>query len=305
MKIGAVFPHQEIGDDPLAIRDWAQAVEGLGYSHILAYDHVVGAVHEGREPMLGGPYTEADAFHELLVLFGYFAACTRRVGLVTGILILPQRQTVLVAKQAAEVDILSGGRLRLGVGTGWNYVEYDSLNESFEDRGRRQEEQVELIRQLWREPVVDYSGEFHRIDRGGLKPLPKRQIPIWLGGFSPVAFRRAARIADGFIFGSGQQQNLEGLAVVRAELEKAGRGGSDFGIEALLTYQSGPARWHSEAQAWCEAGADFVSMRAHSSRRRRDGLESPQAQIAALSRYWEAVEELAEDCPPPAGAPRG
>jgi len=298
VKIGAVFPHQEIGEDPLAIRDWAQAAEDLGYSHILAYDHVIGAVHEGRDPKLGGPYTENDAFHEPLVLFGYLAACTRRVGLVTGILILPQRQTVLVAKQTTQIDILSGERLRLGVGTGWNYVEYDSLNESFEGRGEREEEQVELIRRLWREPVVDYSGKHHRIDRAGLKPLPRRQIPIWLGGFSPVAFRRAARIADGFIFGSSQEQNLEGLAVVCAELEKAGRDPSDFGIEALLNYQSGPEMWRSEAEAWREEGADFVSLRAHSSRRRRDGLDSPQAQIAALSRYWEAIGDLAEGCPP-------
>ena len=302
MKIGAVFPHQEIGDDPLAIRDWAQAVEDLGYSHILAYDHVIGAVHEGRDPKLWGPYTEQHAFHEPFVLFGYFAACTRRVGLVTGILILPQRQTVLVAKQAAQIDVLSGERLRLGVGTGWNYVEYESLNKSFEDRAKRQEEQIELIRKLWREPVVDYSGEYHRIERAGLKPLPKRQIPIWLGGFSPVAFRRAARLADGFIFGSGQQQNLEALAIVRAELEKTGRDPSDFGFEALLNYQSGPEKWHSQARAWREEGADYVSMRAHA-RGPGDGLDSPHAQIDALSRYWEAVEDLVENGAPPSGAP--
>lgn len=148
MQIGAVFPHQEIGDDPLVVRDWAQAVEDLGYSHILAYDHVIGAVHADREPKLWGPYTENDAFHEPFVLFGYLAACTTRVGLATGVLILPQRQTVLVAKQAAEVDLLSGERLRLGVGTGWNYVEYDSLNEDFGTRGKRQEEQVALMRKL-------------------------------------------------------------------------------------------------------------------------------------------------------------
>ena len=197
MKIGAVFPHLEIGNDPVVIRDWAQAVEDLGYSHILAYDHVIGAVHEHREPPLLGPYTETSAFHEPLVLFGYFAACTRRVELATGILILPQRQTVLVAKQAAEIDLLSGGRLRLGVGTGWNYVEFDSLNENFHDRGQRQEEQVTLLRALWSEPVLDYHGRWHRVDRAGLKPLPGRQIPIWFGGFVDAAFERAARLGDG------------------------------------------------------------------------------------------------------------
>ena len=181
MNIGAVFPHLEIGDDPIVVRDWAQAVEDIGYSHILAYDHVIGAVHANREPKLLGPYTQASAFHEPFVLFGYFAAITQRVELATGILILPQRQTVLVAKQAAEIDLLSGGRLRLGVGTGWNYVEYDSLNEDFANRGIRQEEQIELLRALWTQPVIDYKGDYHRIERAGLKPLPARQIPIWFG----------------------------------------------------------------------------------------------------------------------------
>ena len=148
MKIGAVFPHLEIGNDPVVIRDWAQAAEEIGYSHLLVYDHVIGAVHENREPPLWGPYNEDSLFHEIFVLFGYFAACTERVELASGVIILPQRQTVLVAKQAAEVDVLSGGRLRLGVGTGWNFVEYDSLNMNFDDRGALQEEQVEVLRLL-------------------------------------------------------------------------------------------------------------------------------------------------------------
>ncbi len=293
MKIGAVFPHQEIGDDPVLIRDWAQAVEDLGYSHILAYDHVIGAEHEGRDPKLWGPYTEADAFHELFVLFGFFAACTQRVELATGILILPQRQTVLVAKQAAEIDILSGERLRLGVGTGWNYVEYDSLNEDFANRGARQEEQIELMRKLWTESVIDYTGQYHRVERAGLKPLPKRSIPVWFGGFTPVAFRRAARIGDGFIFGSGQTQNLEALAAVRAELTAAGRSQDDFGIEALLNYQSGPDAWRDEISAWQAEGADYVAMRAQALRGQGDGLASPQEHIDILATYWDAVGDLA------------
>ncbi len=293
MKIGAVFPHQEIGDDPIVIRDWAQAVEDLGYSHILAYDHVIGAVHADRDPKLWGPYTEEDAFHEPFVLFGFFAACTSRVELATGILILPQRQTVLVAKQAAEIDILSGGRLRLGVGTGWNYVEYDSLNENFDNRGQRQEEQVALLRKLWTEPVLDYDGEYHRVDRAGFKPLPGRAIPIWFGGFAPVAFRRAARIGDGFIFGSGQTQNLEALAAVRKELDAIGRAPGDFGIEALLNYQSGPDAWRDEILAWQNEGADYVAMRAQALRGQGDGLSSPQDHIDVLSSYWDVVGDLA------------
>ena len=240
MKIGAVFPHLEIGSDPVVIRDWAQAAEEIGYSHLLIYDHVIGAVHENREPALWGPYTEASLFHEIFVLFGYLAACTSRVELASGILILPQRQTVLVAKQAAEVDILSGGRLRLGVGTGWNYVEYDSLNENFGNRGKRQEEQVEVMRKLWQEPVVSYEGKYHNIDRAGLKPLPERQIPVWFGGFTDVVFERAARIGDGFIFDSGQAENLAALALLKGHLSNAGRSLDDFGVEALLNCQSGP-----------------------------------------------------------------
>ena len=201
---------------------------------------MIGAVHEGREPKLWGPYTEESSFHEIFVLFGYLAACTSRVGLASGILILPQRQTVLVAKQAAEVDLLSGGRLRLGVGTGWNYVEYDSLNEDFGNRGKRQIEQVELLRKLWQEPVVEYEGKWHKIERAGLKPLPARQIPIWFGGFTDVVFRRAAEIGDGFIFGSGQEQNLEAMKVLKGYLEQHNRSPEEFGIEALLNYQSGP-----------------------------------------------------------------
>ena len=294
MKIGAVFPHLEIGSDPVVVRDWAETAEGLGYSHLLAYDHVIGAVHEHRDPPLWGPYTEKSAFHELMVLFGYFAACTSRVELVTGILILPQRQTVLVAKQAAEIDLLSGGRLRLGVGTGWNYVEYHALNENFENRGRRQVEQVELLRALWAEPVLEYSGTWHHIDRAGLNPLPARQIPIWFGGFTDVAFRRACAIGDGFIFGGGQADSLEALTKLRAHLEQAGRDPSTFGIEALLNYQSGPDNWRREIEAWQAAGADYVSMRSMALRGMGEGLDSPRQHIEALQKYWDVVGDLAD-----------
>lgn len=294
MKIGAVFPHQEIGEDPAVLRDWAQTAEGLGYSHILAYDHVLGAVHEGRQPKLWGPYTERDAFHEPFVLFGYFAACTARIELATGVIVLPQRQTALVAKQAAQLDLLCGGRLRLGVGTGWNHVEFDCLNEDFRNRGRRQEEQVTLLRKLWAEEVLDYRGEFHRIDRAGINPLPKRRIPIWFGGFSPVAFKRAARLGDGFIFGGGQRQNLEALTEVRAALRQANREQSNFGMEALLSYQAGAQRWREQVQAWVDAGADYVAMRAMTLPGQTGRLESPQAHIDALQEYWRAVGDLAD-----------
>ncbi|MDE2934743.1 MAG: LLM class F420-dependent oxidoreductase [Chloroflexota bacterium] len=283
MQIGAIFPQTEIGSDPSVIRDFAQTAEGLGYSHILAYDHVLGALPE-REPQLWGPYTHESAFHEPFVLFGYLAAITERVELVTGVIILPQRQTALVAKQAAEVDILSGGRLRLGIGTGWNYVEYDSLNEDFSNRGKRQEEQVEVLRQLWAEPIVDFDGNWHRIDRAGLKPLPGRRIPIWFGGFSDPAFRRAARIGDGFVFGNGSPDARNTVETIRGYLQEEGRDPGSFGFEAMMNYGDGPENWAAEVERWRETGVGYVSMRTMNA-----GLESPRDHIEALERYWREV----------------
>ena len=283
MQIGAIFPQTEIGSDPSVIRDFAQTAEGLGYSHILVYDHVIGAVPE-REPRLWGPYTHESAFHEPFVLLGYLAAITERVELVTGVIILPQRQTVLVAKQAAEVDILSGGRLRLGVGTGWNYVEYDALNEEFGNRGKRQEEQVDLMRQLWADPVIDYTGEWHRVDRAGLKPLPGHQIPVWFGGFTEPAFKRAARLGDGFIFGSGTPEARATVETIRGYLVDQGRDSAGFGFEAMMNYGDGPENWGAEVESWREAGVDYVSMRTMNA-----GLESPRDHIEALERYWREV----------------
>ena len=283
MNIGAVFPQTEIGDDPAVIRDFAQTAEALGYSHILVYDHVLGAVHAGREPRLTGPYTEETTFHEPFVLFGYLAAATKTIGLTTGVVILPQRQTALVAKQAAEIDVLSGGRLRLGIGTGWNYVEYDALNEDFHNRGKRQEEQVELLRRLWTESVVDYTGRWHRIERAGLKPLPSRQIPIWFGGFSDAAYRRAARIGDGFIFG-GAGDALAAWERLKGYVADNGRDLSSFGCESMVPYQAGPEKWREHVAAWEEAGATYVSMRAMGA-----GFEGPQGHIDALRTYWEGT----------------
>src|ERR1700722_13058362 len=203
MEIGVVYPQIELQGDPIAVREFGTAVESLGYDHILAYDPVVGAVHAGRTPQLTGPYTERDPFHDPFVMFAYLAAITERISFTTGILVLPQRPTALVARQAADVELLSNGRLRLGVGIGWNYVEYEALGQDFHSRGARQEEQIELLHRLFDEPVVDFSGRFDRIDRAALVPKPTRSIPIWLGGSGEKAFDRAARLADGFIFFGG------------------------------------------------------------------------------------------------------
>src|SRR6476620_4955762 len=196
MKIGVVYPQIELGGDPEAVRRIAGAVDAAGYDHLVAYDHVLGAQHVDREPALVGPYTEHDPFHDPFVMFAYLAGITERIGFATGILVLPQRQTALVARQAADVDLLSGGRLRLGVGVGWSHVEYEALGQDFRTRGARQEEQIGLLRRLFTEPVVDFSGRFDRVDRAALVPRPARSIPIWLGGSGEKAFDRAARVAD-------------------------------------------------------------------------------------------------------------
>jgi probable F420-dependent oxidoreductase len=234
MKIGAVYPQIELRGDPEAVRQIGTSVESLGFDHLLTYDHVLGATHEDREPRLTGPYTEKDPFHDPLVMFAHLAALTRRIELVAGVLILPQRQTALVARQVADVDLLSGGRFRLGVGIGWNYVEYQALGQSYHTRGRRQEEQVQLLRKLWSDPLVEFQGQFDHIDRACINPRPVRRIPIWFGGFSELAFRRAARLGDGFIFTGPEDRVTEGWKQVEIYLREAGREPAQFGKEMLV-----------------------------------------------------------------------
>lgn len=294
LRVGAVFPTSEIGNDPAAIRDWAQTAESLGYAHVLVYDHVLGAEHANRDPKLLGPYTEKDPFHEPLVLFGYLAGVTQRLELTTGILILPQRQTVLVAKQAAEVDLLSGGRLRLGLGSGWNWVEYQALNERFGDRGRRFDEQVELLRRLWSEPLLDFEGRFHRVDRAGLLPRPERRIPLWFGAMSDVAVRRAARVGDGVIYGTRPSRLRRIHGVLREELEKAGRDPSEVGAEAVLDFADGPDDWAREIEVWRELGGTHLSIRAMDTGAeligtRRMGYAGPGDYIAALESFHKEI----------------
>ena len=297
MRLGAVFPTCEIGDDPAAIRDFAQAAEGLGYSHLVVYDHVLGAEHASREPRLTGPYTERDAFHEPFVLYGFLAAVTTRLELATGVIILPQRQTALVAKQAAEVAVLSRGRLRLGVGTGWNWVEYEALNESFATRGKRLDEQVELLRALWAGDPIDFDGRYHRVDRAGILPAPPAPIPIWFGGFTPPALRRAARLGDGFLFGAATRPMQVLCESLWKELDAAGRPRSGFGIEAVAAYGDGPDGWRSAAERWKQLGATHFSMRAMSTGAARvgekaPGFTTPRQHIDALEPFMRAVRDV-------------
>jgi probable F420-dependent oxidoreductase len=261
MQIGVVYPQIEIGGDPRAVRQIGRAVEDLGFDHLSTYDHVLGAVHANRTRPLLGPYTERDPFHDPFVMFSYLAGITERIGFTTGILVLPQRQTALVARQAADVDLLSGGRLRLGVGIGWNYVEYEALGQDFHTRGARQEEQIQLLRRLFTEPVVDFSGRFDRVDRASLMPKPARSIPIWLGGHGEAAFDRAARLADGFIFFGGTSEQVVGDWIrLRDRVSGHGRSVKDFGADWVVLSRAGLGELTAEIDAWREAGGTHVSV---------------------------------------------
>src|SRR5579862_7789472 len=239
MQIGVVYPQTELRGDPAAVRRIGQAVEDLGFDHLLAYDHVLGAVHADRARQLTGPYTEHDPFHDPFVMFAYLAGITERIKFATGVLVLPQRQTALVARQAADVELLSGGRLRLGVGVGWNHVEYEALGQDFGTRGARQEEQIGLLRRLFTEPVVDFAGRFDRVDRAGLVPRPARSVPIWLGGSGEAAFERAARLADGFIFFGGGIRAVDAWKRLRDRVSSLGRPAEDFGADYVALPQGG------------------------------------------------------------------
>ncbi|MCU0260190.1 MAG: LLM class F420-dependent oxidoreductase [Ilumatobacteraceae bacterium] len=260
MKVGIVYPQTELGGDPQALHDIGLAVEAAGYDTLLIYDHVVGAEHTDREPPLWGPYTEADPFHDPFVAFGYLAGITSRIELATSVVILPQRQTVLVAQQAADVDLLSQGRLRLGVGVGWNYVEYDALGQDFSTRGARLDEQVPFLRRLWTEPLVTFEGRFDRIERGCINPRPRRSIPIWVGGFGEAAFRRGGRLGDGFTFAGGLGGAIEGLAQVRRHLAEAGRTEDGFGFELITTRAKDLATVVETAERWQEVGGTQLAV---------------------------------------------
>jgi probable F420-dependent oxidoreductase len=260
MRVGAVFPQTEIGNDPGDIRRWATAVEDLGYDHILAYDHVLGAGTDTRPGWRG--YTSEDPFHEVFVLFGYLAAITRRVELATGVLVLPQRQTALVAKQAAEVDVLSGGRLRLGIGVGWNEVEFGALGESFGDRGARSEEQVALLRELWSTPVISHAGRWHQVDGAGINPRPAAGlIPVWLGGSAEPTLRRVARIGDGWLPTAAPEAAAAPLARLRNYARQAGRRPEEIGIEPRLSLAAvKPADRAGYAARWRDLGATHLTV---------------------------------------------
>jgi probable F420-dependent oxidoreductase len=278
MKVGVVFPQTELGGDVGALRAYGQAVEALGYTHLVAYDHVVGAdpaVHSGW----AGPYDVSTTFHEPFVMFGYLAAVTS-LELVTGIIILPQRQTALVAKQAAEVDLLTRGRFRLGVGLGWNRVEYEALGQPFDQRGRRLSEQIEVLRRLWTETSITHTGTFDRIVGAGIAPQPvQRPIPIWIGGVSDPAYRRIGRLADGWFPRIPPDETLQrALDIIGAAAREAGRDAGAIGMEARVTWApTEPERFSGQVEEWRLVGATHLSIDTMSI-----GLRTVDDHIAAL-----------------------
>lgn len=287
-----MFPQTEIGGDPAVVRAYAAAVEELGYRHILAYDHVLGAdpaVHKGW----AGPYDVDSTFHEPFVLFGYLAAITS-LELVTGVIIAPQRQTALLAKQAAEVDVLSQGRLRLGVGLGWNPVEYEALGQDFTNRGQRLEEQVELMRLLWTQPSVTFHGEFEKVTGAGLAPLPmQRPIPIWFGAQSLPAYRRAARLGDGWFPQMQPGPALDEAAkVIRTVARAAGRDPSTLGMHGRTRLNQGLDATAMAVELWRKAGATHLSI---------DTMRLTPDGPVGVDRHIGALAELADLI----GLPRG
>ena len=289
MRLGVVFPQNEIGADPIAVRDYAQAAEALGYHHLLAYDHVLGANTDSR-PGWRGAYGHKDMFHEPLVLFGYLAGVTQRLELVNGILILPQRQTALMAKQAAEIDVLSGGRLRLGIGIGWNDVEYEALGEDFHNRGRRSEEQIEVLRLLWTQELVTFHGRWHKITDAGINPLPvQRPIPIWIGGMADKVIRRIARVGDGWMPQGKADDSFRALLDgMHAHAREAGRAPNDIGVEGRVNIvRRSPEKWAADLAAWRDAGATHASVATSGA-----GLASPDGHIDVIRAFKEATADV-------------
>lgn len=302
INVGVVFPTYEIGRDPSVIRDFAQAAEDLGYSHLVFYDHILGADPSGRPGGWRGPHDKDNAFHEPLTTIAYLAGITKRIGFFTAVLVLPQRQAQLVAKQVAQIEIMAPGRLRLGVGVGWNEVEYAGMGADFHTRGRMIEEQIEVMRTLWRDEVVDFHGRWHNIDRAGLNPMPPDGVPIWFGGTDDAVLRRAARMGDGWV-PIGRRNYTEMRERLDSYIREYGRDPAQFGIEVFVNFMPGntyrlhqapnpdvtlantPELWRSKVEE-----AEYALGATHATLMTMDyGLPGPRSHIEAIRLYGEAV----------------
>jgi probable F420-dependent oxidoreductase len=285
MNIGVTFPHHDFGADRDGIRAYVEAARDFGFDYFLAYDHVLGADITNRPGWTG--YTKDDRFHEIFTLFAYVSALAPQIEIVSSVVILPQRQTALVAKQAAQIDIFTGGKFRLGVGVGWNAVEYEALGEDFSTRGRREDEQIELLRRYWTEPVVSFQGEFDRVTEAGLNPLPVQQpIPIWIGGVTEIPIKRAATVGDcWFPMGGVDDAQRERLALLRRLTEEAGRDPKSVGIDARIDGGRMPeSSWTQHLSDWQEAGATHISVNTMNM-----GLDTA-GHIATIERFMRSAE---------------
>jgi probable F420-dependent oxidoreductase len=296
MKLGVTLPLIDIGGEPAVVREFAETAEALGYDFLGTPDHVLG-VNKASRPNWGDRNTSADLFHDPFVLFGYLSAVTRKIGFSTEVLILAQRQAALVAKQAASLDVLSGGRFRLGVGIGWNEAEFTALNENFKNRGRRAEEQVEVMRALWAEPHVTFKGEWHTIEDAGINPLPlARRVPVWFGGHDERALRRIAKVGDGWImlaYAAGPEAEAA-FAKLRAMTVAAGRNPAAVGIGVWVTAAGDEKSWRAELAAWKQTGVTHVTLNNGYGRYNHKRIEGRTLKdhIAAMKRYRPAVADL-------------
>ena len=297
MKLGVTFPQNVIGGDQTIVRDFAQAAEDLGYSHIVAYDHVLG-VNPAAYPDWKGPYTSADLFHDPFVLFSYMAGITETIEFSPQIVILPQRQAVLVAKQAASLDVLSQGRLRLGIGIGWNKVEYIGLNMNFHDRGRRSEEQIAVMKALWADPHVVFEGKYHTIPDAGINPLPTKPLEVWIGGGAEATFDRIGRIGDGWLnIYHAPEAARPGVEKIHAAAVKAGRDPQAIGLECWTRMgQSSAETWRAEIAAWRDLGATHITVNTVFNRGHLKPIEGRDAatHLKAIETYMEAVGDMFE-----------
>lgn len=286
MKIGCVFPHNEIGNDPEDIKAFAIGAEELGCDHMLIYDHVLGADPD-RPGGFRGPYDKDVAFHEPMVTFAFMAAVTSTIEFATTVLISPQRQTVLIAKQAAELAILSNNRFRMGIGTGWNDIEYEALNEDFTNRGRRQAEQVKLMRELWSSDSLNYTGKYHRVTKASIKPRPTQPVPIWFGGGAPVVLKRCARLGDGWMPLMGANDAARAaMTTIRETREAAGISMAGFGVQAQAQYDGGTVeRWKKHHDNWQEIGATHLAIATHNA-----GDTNVQGHLGRIREYMAAIK---------------
>ena len=287
MKVGIVFPHNEIGTDPGAIKAYAQGAEALGADHMIIYDHVLGADPD-RPGGFRGPYDKDIAFHEPFTTFSFMAAVTESIEFATCVLILPQRQTALVAKQAAELAILSNNRFRLGVGTGWNEVEYEALGIPFDHRGSRQAEQVELLRQLWEEDSLTVDGRFHKVTRASILPRPSQPIPIWFGGGVKPLLKRCALMGEGWIpLGTPNETSADAISYMKEVRLEAGLSWEGFGIQAQAQVRGGnPDRWRNHFERWEDLGCTHIAIATHTV-----GFQSVDEHLQAAESYFDAIRD--------------